>query len=78
MGWVRTSNDVDQGYSFTISESYTPQTIPLERLAAYIAGVARLLGESTNVHLDMIEEVRSTWQFFRDRRPETYGKLVEL
>jgi beta-ureidopropionase len=28
--------------------------------------------------LDMIEEVRSTWQFFRDRRPETYGKLVEL
>jgi N-carbamoylputrescine amidase len=28
--------------------------------------------------LDLIEEVRSTWQFFRDRRPETYGKLVEL
>lgn len=28
--------------------------------------------------LDLIDEVRSTWQFFRDRRPETYGKLVEL
>lgn len=28
--------------------------------------------------LDMIEEVRATWQFFRDRRPETYQKLVEL
>lgn len=28
--------------------------------------------------LDMIDEVRSTWQFYRDRRPETYGKLVEL
>src|SRR3954466_12444906 len=28
--------------------------------------------------LDMIEEVRSVWQFFRDRRPETYNKLVEL
>jgi len=28
--------------------------------------------------LDMIDDVRSTWQFFRDRRPETYGKLVEL
>jgi N-carbamoylputrescine amidase len=28
--------------------------------------------------LDMIEEVRSTWQFFRDRRPETYDKLTEL
>lgn len=29
-------------------------------------------------NLDMIDEVRSTWQFFRDRRPETYDKLVEL
>ena len=28
--------------------------------------------------LDLIDEVRSTWQFFRDRRPETYNKLVEL
>ena len=28
--------------------------------------------------LDMIDEVRSTWQFFRDRRPETYGKIIEL
>jgi beta-ureidopropionase len=28
--------------------------------------------------LDMIEEVRRTWQFFRDRRPETYGPLVAL
>ena len=28
--------------------------------------------------LDMIDDVRSTWQFFRDRRPETYDKLVEL
>ena len=28
--------------------------------------------------LDMIEEVRSTWQFYRDRRPETYTKLTEL
>ena len=28
--------------------------------------------------LDMIDQVRSIWQFYRDRRPETYGKLVEL
>jgi len=28
--------------------------------------------------LDLIDEVRSTWQFYRDRRPETYGKLTEL
>lgn len=28
--------------------------------------------------LDMIEEVRSVWQFYRDRRPETYGSIVAL
>ena len=28
--------------------------------------------------LDLIEEVRSKWQFFRDRRPETYGEIVKL
>jgi beta-ureidopropionase len=28
--------------------------------------------------LDMIEEVRRTWQFYRDRRPETYGAMVEI
>lgn len=28
--------------------------------------------------LDLIEEVRSVWQFYRDRRPETYGPLVQL
>ena len=28
--------------------------------------------------LDMIDEVRSIWQFYRDRRPETYGQLTEI
>jgi len=27
---------------------------------------------------DMIREVRNTWQFFRDRRPEAYGRLTEI
>jgi N-carbamoylputrescine amidase len=26
--------------------------------------------------LDMIEEVRRVWQFYRDRRPETYGAMA--
>ncbi len=29
-----------------------------------------------DLDLDMIREVRNSWQFFRDRRPETYGGLV--
>jgi N-carbamoylputrescine amidase len=28
--------------------------------------------------LEQIDEVRKTWQFFRDRRPETYGDLTKL
>jgi len=28
--------------------------------------------------LDMIDEVRATWQFFRDRRPEAYKDLTAL
>lgn len=27
---------------------------------------------------DLIREVRNTWQFFRDRRPETYGAITDL
>jgi beta-ureidopropionase len=31
-----------------------------------------------DVDLGMIREVRNTWQFMRDRRPETYGELTQL
>lgn len=30
-----------------------------------------------DLDLDEIREVRNTWQFFRDRRPETYSELAE-
>ena len=30
-----------------------------------------------DLDLDVIREVRNTWQFFRDRRPETYGALCK-
>ncbi|HET6611930.1 MAG TPA: nitrilase-related carbon-nitrogen hydrolase [Kofleriaceae bacterium] len=29
------------------------------------------------MNLDMIEEVRRTWQFYRDRRPDTYDNMVK-
>ena len=32
----------------------------------------------SEINLDEIREVRNIWQFYRDRRPETYGRLVEL
>jgi N-carbamoylputrescine amidase len=30
------------------------------------------------IDLDMVREVRNLWQFFRDRRPDTYDPLIEL
>jgi N-carbamoylputrescine amidase len=32
---------------------------------------------TAELDLDMIREVRNTWQFFRDRRPETYTPLTQ-
>ena len=31
-----------------------------------------------DLDLEMIREVRNTWQFFRDRRPETYKRLTDI
>src|SRR6266849_5987723 len=40
---------------------------------------ARLLGlNGAEMDLDLIDEVRKVWQFYRDRRPETYGDMVKL
>ncbi|MFQ5913089.1 MAG: nitrilase-related carbon-nitrogen hydrolase [Nitrospinota bacterium] len=32
---------------------------------------------AVEIDLDMVREVRNLWQFFRDRRPETYADLTE-
>jgi len=32
---------------------------------------------TAEMDLDVIEEVRRTWQFYRDRRPDTYGDMVK-
>jgi N-carbamoylputrescine amidase len=32
---------------------------------------------TADLDLDQIKEVRQTWQFFRDRRPDSYVDLVK-
>jgi N-carbamoylputrescine amidase len=32
---------------------------------------------TADLNLDLIEEVRRVWQFYRDRRPDTYGDLAK-
>ncbi|PIV73822.1 MAG: acyltransferase [Rhodobacteraceae bacterium CG17_big_fil_post_rev_8_21_14_2_50_65_11] len=31
-----------------------------------------------DMDMDMVREVRNLWQFYRDRRPDTYGPLTDL
>jgi N-carbamoylputrescine amidase len=33
---------------------------------------------TAEMNLDVIEEVRRVWQFYRDRRPETYTAMAEM
>jgi hypothetical protein len=42
-------------YRFTIADSFTPDTLPMERLGEYVAALAKLLGERTNVHFLGVE-----------------------
>ena len=42
-------------YRFVIDESFTPETLPMWRLAAYMSDLADLLGEKPSVHFVQIE-----------------------
>lgn len=43
-------------YLFRINDSYTPATIPMERLGEYVSMLARLLGEAASVHFSRITD----------------------
>ena len=42
-------------YRFVIDEAFTPETLPMSRLAEYMANLATLLGEPTSVHFVSVE-----------------------
>ena len=42
-------------YRFVIAEAFTPETLPMARLAEYMADMAALLGEAANVHFVRVE-----------------------
>lgn len=49
---MATSKTMSTNYRFRIADSYTPASLPMERLAEYMAALARLLGEPDHVHFD--------------------------
>jgi hypothetical protein len=54
-------------YRFEI-DAYSPETIPLTRLSQYLSDLARMMGESANVHLARVEKgstvpvIRVDWE----------------
>ena len=47
-------SDTPYQYRFVI-DAYTPDNLPMSRLAEYMADLAHLLGEAENVHFDHLE-----------------------
>jgi len=47
---------MDSEYRFRIAESFSPRTLPMERLGEYMMAFAKLLGEGESVHFQRIVE----------------------
>jgi N-carbamoylputrescine amidase len=76
--FVGAINRVGREAPWNIGEFYG-QSYFCDPRGQIIAEAARDKDEvlTADLNLDMIAEVRKTWQFFRDRRPELYGELVK-
>lgn len=51
---MKRSTEMDR-YRFTISDAFTPKTLPMARLAEYLVELALLLGEREHVHFSSLE-----------------------
>lgn len=47
---------MDKEYRFRIADSFTPGTLPMERLGEYMTALAKLLGEGESVHFQKLVE----------------------
>ena len=77
--FVGAINRVGHEQPWDIGEFYG-QSYFCDPRGQFLANASRDKTELITAELDFdkIREVRNTWQFFRDRRPETYDDLVEL
>src|SRR6187397_3014948 len=77
--FVGAINRVGHEQPWDIGEFYG-QSYFCDPRGQFLANASRDKTELITAELDFdkIREVRNTWQFYRDRRPETYGGLVAL
>ena len=76
--FVGAINRVGHEQPWDIGEFYG-QSYFCDPRGQFLATGSRDKTELVTAELDMdkIREVRNVWQFYRDRRPETYGKILE-
>lgn len=67
-------------YVFHISDSYTPATIPMERLAEYMSALAKLLGESASVHFSDVFHASTALRANVDSpaQPKVYARVAAI
>jgi hypothetical protein len=69
----------DDEYEFWL-DAYTPETIPMERLAKYMAALAKMLGNESSVHFARLE-AGSTQKIFRVEKEaarKVFDRLEEV
>ena len=71
---------MDNEYRFRIAGSYSPETLPMERLAEYVAALARLFGEPSSVHFQGIKTGSAVLVAAIDHpaRPKVRDRLLRL
>src|SRR3546814_1140565 len=76
--WIGAINRVSTEAPWNIGEFYGQSYFVNPR--GQIEKIASRDQDELIVHdldMELIRTVRNTWQFFRDRRPETYGRLTD-
>jgi hypothetical protein len=69
----------DDEYEFWL-DAYSPETIPMERLAKYMAALAKMLGHGSSVHFNRLES-GSTVNVMRVQRedaPKVYDRVERI
>jgi hypothetical protein len=74
-GWEM---DYDE-YKFWI-DAYTPETIPMERLAKYMAALAKMLGHESNVHFDRLESgsTQNVVRVEKEAAPKVFDRVEHV
>jgi len=76
--WIGAINRVGRELPWNIGEFYGQSYFVNPR--GQIEATASRDGDELLVHdmeMDLVKEIRNRWQFFRDRRPELYGRLTD-